>query len=82
MLLYAAGMLTLILVKGRACFSEIILVLAGTQAEWEIITEILTIAGNAPSYHKYYEDVTIIPRIIFWIFSSVVTLTGLIIAIR
>ena len=65
MLPYAAGMLTLTLVKGRACFSKIILVLAGIQAAWELIAEILTIAGNAPSYHKYCENVTLIQRIIF-----------------
>jgi hypothetical protein len=45
-------------------------------AAWEIMAEIITFASDVPLYRKYYEEITMIPRIIFWIFTGTLTITG------
>ena len=74
--LYTGVMLALASVTGHTGFLEIVLVLISTHAAWEIVAEIYTITGNFLLYRKYYEKITVIPRIIFWILTGTLTVIG------
>lgn len=74
--LYTGVMLALAFVTGHTNLIEIILVLVSTHAAWEIMAEIITIASDMLLYRKYYERITIIPRIIFWIFTGTLAILG------
>ncbi len=58
-----------------------IVVFVSTHAAWEIISELFTITRDARFYHKCYEEVTIIPRTIFWFITAALTLIGWIIVL-
>jgi hypothetical protein len=74
--LYTGGMLVLASIRGHTGLIEIILVLISTHAAWEIAAEIVTITGNVPLYRKYYEEITIVPRVMFWVLTGALSLTG------
>ena len=74
--LYTGVMLALAYVTVHTGLLEIVLVLISTHAAWEIMAEIYTIASNVPLYRKYYEKITLIPRVIFWIITGAFAVTG------
>ncbi len=78
---YTGVMLALASITGHTGLIEIILVLISTHAAWEIAAEIFTIASDAPLYRKYYEEITVIPRVIFWVFTGTLSLTGWIVTL-
>jgi len=73
---YTVLMLALTFVTGHASLLEIILVFISTHAAWEVISEILTITSDAQLYREYYQGITIIPRIVFWISMGILTIIG------
>jgi hypothetical protein len=75
-LFYMAGMIAGLFVKGYASLPMIILIFFSTFAAWEIISEILTVMSDFQFYRKCYENITIIPRVIFWLFTITFTITG------
>ncbi len=76
MLLYTGVFLAITVGSGQACLSGMILVLIGSHAFWEIITELYTVTRDSRFYRESYETVTRIPRIIFWIVTSALTILG------
>jgi hypothetical protein len=75
-MLYTGLMLALASVTGHTGLSEIVLVLVSTHAAWEIVSEIIIIASDVSLYRKYYEEITVIPRITIWILNGTLALTG------
>ena len=73
---YAVVMLALTFVTGRVSLLEIILVLISTHAAWEVMSEILTITSDDQRYREFYQGITIIPRIVFWISMGTLTIIG------
>ena len=53
-----------------------ILILFSTFTAWEIISEIVTIMSDFQLYRTCYENITIIPRVIFWLFTIIFTTAG------
>ena len=80
--LYTALNYTAIITANRANLSNLILVFISTHAAWEIMSEIFTIMSDAQFYHKCYENVSIIPRALFWFSTIVLALSGWIILLR
>jgi hypothetical protein len=79
--LYTGLMLAMASISRHSGLIEIILVLISTHAAWEIAAEIFTIANGTSLYRKYYEDITVIPRVIFWILTGILAVTGWIITL-
>lgn len=75
-LLYTGVMIAIHVGSGRASVPGIILVLIGSHAFWEIITELYTVTRDSRFYRESYGTVTRIPRIIFWIVTSALTISG------
>ncbi len=78
---YAAVNFAAIIAVGQANLMKIIVVFVSTHAAWEIISELFAITCDARFYHKCYEEVTIIPRTIFWVSTIALTLMGWIIVL-
>ena len=75
-LLYTALNYTAIITANRANLSNLILVFISTHAAWEIMSEILTIVIDPQFYHKCYQEVSLVPRAIFWLSTISLTLIG------
>ena len=60
---------------------NLILVFICTHAAWEIMSEILTIVIDPQFYHKCYQGVSLVPRVIFWFSTISLTLMGWIIVL-
>lgn len=75
-LLYTSVMLMLASFMKHFSMVEIILVLISTHAAWEMMAEIRTIADDVTLYRKYYENITVIPRAIFWILTGTLAVMG------
>ena len=58
--------------RNRHGFAEILIILAGIQALWEILSEGLMILESPEAYHTWYEGISLWPRIIFWNFRVLV----------
>jgi len=65
-LLSLIALFMLAFLKNRLGVAEILIILAGTQALWEILSEGLVILSAPAMYHACYEGVSLWPRIIFW----------------
>ncbi len=78
-LLYAGVLLAVSFATGHANLLNIVLVLVSAHAAWEIASEIFAISSDLQLYRRCYKGVTTAPRIIFWIFTSVLTTIGWII---
>ncbi len=74
--LYTVVMLAWASVKGHTELTEIAIVLISTHIVWEIMAEIFTIASNIHFYHKSYEEITVIPRLIFCVITGTLAVTG------
>lgn len=81
-LLYIGVLLAVTFATGHANLLKIVFVLVSTHAAWEIASEIFAISSDLQLYRRCYKGVTVAPRIIFWIFTSVLTTIGWIIAMR
>ena len=58
--------------------AEILILLAGVQALWEILSEGIVILMTPAMYHAWYEGIPLWPRVIFWNVSAfVVSAAGL-----
>jgi len=79
-LLYAIAILTGTFAAGRFNIPEVLLVLVGIQATWEMLSEALTITGNVAYYRKCYKGIPGLPRMIFWTATGILTVGGLFIA--
>lgn len=73
---YTAAMFLFAAMKRPPNVIEIFLILISIQAAWEMTAELLTIAGDIHYYRKSYEDMTVIPRLVFWFVSGILTITG------
>lgn len=80
-LLYALGMLTVVgfLVSGRIWLQSAGVVLS-THAVWEIMAEMVTMARTGTFYTQCYQGVSVVPRLVFWVLTSVLTCLGWIVA--
>jgi hypothetical protein len=78
---FGVVMLALAFVTGHASLLEIVLILTSTHAAWEVMSEILTITTDVQLYREYYQGITIIPRIVFWISMGTLTVIGWIIVL-
>ncbi|MBC8414710.1 hypothetical protein H8E50_13730 [bacterium] len=72
-LFYTVVMLALASITRHTDGIEIALVLISTHAAWEIMAEIFTISSDIHFYRKCYEEITVIPRVIFWTVTGVLT---------
>lgn len=79
--IYMLVNLAALVAAGRASFLMIILVFICTHAAWEFVSEIITIANDVDFYRKCYEKTSKIPRIVFWVVTSALSITGWIIVL-
>jgi hypothetical protein len=54
----------------------IIITLVGAQAAWEILSELYAIRSGPQLYRESYHEISLWPRLIFWIFAGALTLLG------
>ncbi len=73
---YTGAMLALASIRDYIGLVEVVFLLISTHSAWEIMAEVYTIAGNVPLYRQYYKNVTVIPRVIFWIITGTLTIAG------
>ena len=73
---YTLIMLALAFFAGNTEWTEVVLVLISTHAAWEIASEVVTITDDVPLYRKYYQGVSMVPRIVFWVFTGLLSVTG------
>ena len=74
--LYTAMNYTAIVAASQVNLFNLILVFICTHAAWEIMSEIFTIVIDPQFYHKCYQGVSLVPRAIFWLSTSSLTLLG------
>ncbi len=74
-LLYSLGMTVWVYRLEQISFWEIVLVLLGIHAFWEILAELYVRFHAGPLYSLYYREISRFPRMVFW--SSMIILTGL-----
>jgi hypothetical protein len=74
--LYTAANYTAIITANQVNLFNLILVFICTHAAWEIMSEIFTIVIGPQFYHKWYQGVSLVPRAIFWLSTSSLTLLG------
>lgn len=65
-LLYTAANFAALLAAGKTTVLTVLLLLISTHAAYEIMAEIITIRHNRQLYRHCYENVSKIPRAIFW----------------
>jgi hypothetical protein len=63
-------------VEIRPGIAIIFLLLVSTQAVWEIMSEGYTILRNVEAYRRWYEGVTKVPRILFWVLGGLLAASG------
>ena len=79
--LYTAMNYTAIVAANQVNLFNLILVFICTHAAWEIMSENLTILIDPQFYHKCYQGVSLVPRVIFWFSTISLTLMGWIIVL-
>jgi hypothetical protein len=79
--LYAAAILGIAFARGSASLLKTILILISIQAAWECASESITICKDAQFYMQSYKKVSIVPRVMFWLLSGVLTMAGWLVAI-
>ena len=78
---YMLVVFVLAYVKGRAGMWEILLLLAGGQAAWEILSEGLVVFKDSAAYSASYEGVPRFPRILFWTTAGIFTAAGWVVSL-
>jgi hypothetical protein len=71
--LYATAILTGTFTAGRFNLPEVLFVLVGIQAVWEMLSAALTIIDNTPYYHRCYRGIPKLPRITFRTATGILT---------
>jgi hypothetical protein len=75
-LLSMIAIVTLAFRKNRLDVAEILILLAGIQALWEILSEGLVILEGPAAYHAWYDGIPLWPRVVFWNVSAFVVFAG------
>ncbi len=57
-------------------WKTVVLLLLSTHAAWEIIAETVTILEDIKGYSNMYRDVPVGARLVFWVITSVLVLSG------
>jgi len=78
-ILFAALLFVLAFSMTQAGLTEIIFILIGSHATWEIGTEILTYLDGSQFYRSCYEKVSPFPRITFWFIAITISIISLLI---
>lgn len=79
-MLYAIAMLTGTYTAERFNLPQVLFVLVGIQAAWEMLSEASTIIGNSPYYRMCYKGLPKLPRLAFWTAAGILTAGAWIIA--
>lgn len=77
---YAIALLAGAFIAGGFKLPEVLIVLVGIQAAWELLSEALTIIGDISYYRKCYEGTPKLPRITFWAAAGMLAAGSLFIA--
>lgn len=80
--LYSVLFISMVISNESKSFIEISLAILSTLAAWEIISEMYTIYHVGPLYKLYYQGVSVLPRLIFWITMVILNLSGWVILLR
>jgi hypothetical protein len=80
-LIYTAANFAALLAAGKTTVLTVMLLLISTHAAYEIMAEVITIRHDHQLYLHCYENVSKIPRAIFWFSMSLLALMGWIIAL-
>ena len=75
-LLYAVLLFGLAFTKTHAGLAQIVFILFGSHAAWEIISEILTYYNDSRLYRRCYEKISLFPRIAFWFIAGATAITA------
>lgn len=75
---YTVGLIALGASEGLSFLSMLILIIS-THTVWELLSEVLTILRNRQFYRRCYFGISSVPRRIFWISTSALSLFGWII---
>ena len=75
-LLYAVLLFVLAFSMKHAGLAEIIFMLIGSHASWELISEILTYYNDRQLYRRCYEKISLFPRIAFWFIAGATAITA------
>jgi len=67
-------------IRGTITYIAVMSILVGGQALWEMLSEAAVILDNRKTYHSYYQGVVKSPRIVFWLVTTMILVTGWIIA--
>ena len=78
--LYAVAILTETFNAGRFSLPQVLFVLVGILAAWELLSEALTIIGDISYYRNCYKGTPKLPRITFWTAAGILTAGVLFIA--
>jgi hypothetical protein len=74
--IYTLGILGMAYMNGHTAWPEIFFMLVSTHAAWEIMAEGLTVISDISGYSRYYKNVTVIPRSIFWCCTTALVVLG------
>jgi hypothetical protein len=80
-LLYTAVSFAALLAAGKTTVLTVMLLLISTHAAYEIMAEVITIRHDHQLYRHCYENVSKIPRAIFWFSMILLALMGWIIVL-
>lgn len=72
---YTVGLMALAVGEGLSLLSMVTIIIS-THAVWEILSEILTIRHDRQYYLRCYNGISSVPRRVFWISMSFLTLLG------
>ena len=75
-LIYTLVMLANVFLKRPVNYSDIFIVFVSSHAAWELLSESLTFFSNIPLYSESYSNISVFPRLIFWISCSIVAAIG------
>jgi len=75
-LLYSFLLFGLIFAKTHTGLAQIVIILTGSHASWEIIAEILTYYNDSRLYRRCYEKISLLPRVAFWFIAGVTAITA------
>ena len=80
-LLYAGILLSVSIGEGTMSWFRILVFAVSSQAVWEMMSEFFTLFSDIESYRACYIGVEKLPRIIFWMSSSLLALAGALISV-
>ncbi len=75
-LLYTAILIGIFIGRDSMHFGGWILLFISTHAFWEILSELYVIYRLGPLYTLFYEDIPVLPRLVFWTAMSATMLSG------